>query len=197
MRPDDARPGPWKHALVLVGALTLLGAFLPLIEVHHARVPPVALTARELTFGLERMHKLIERQLPGVVEAHIPAYIREARDDIRTVAEASRYAVLLFIPGALVLALGIAGLYRRRVGRITGALAVVLGLASIAQWFVLRFGIDYGLEEAELKRTQVALEIGAHALFAGGLAAVALGIAILLRPDLRPVFRPHVPPPPR
>lgn len=176
----------WKHVLVLVGALTVIGAFLPLIEVQHSGVE-FAFSARELTFGMEGAHKLVDRKLPGVVEARLPRDVREGREDIRTVAEATRYAMLLFIPGALILLLGVAGLYRGRVGRATGAAAILLGLISAASWFALRYGIDYGLEEAELERTRIVLQFGAHLLLAGGLAAVVIGIAVLTRPDRRTV----------
>jgi len=191
---------PWKHVLVLVGALGVIGAFLPLIEVQRSGVT-FAFSARELSFGMERAHKLIDRQLPALVEAHIPTSVREARSDIRTVAEATRFAMALFIFPALILGLGILGLYRGRVGRAIGAAAVVLGLACVVSWLVLRYGIDYGLAEAELKRTKVVLQVGADILFAGGLAAMFVGIGAIVRPDpprrTKPpaTWQPHTPPP--
>jgi hypothetical protein len=195
----------WKHILFLVGALGVIGAFLPLIEVQHGKIT-FAFTARELSFGLERTHSLIERELPKELERRVPISIRDGRDDMRTVTDAARYAMLLFVPSALIVLLGVIGLWRGRVGRAIGGAAILLGLISIASWFALRYGIDYGLEEAALARTRVTLEVGAHLLIVAGLAGVIAGLGALVRPDAgppprprpgppAPAWQPHAPPP--
>src|SRR5262245_54614569 len=99
------------------------------------------LSAYELSFGLERAHKIIDRKLPALAEKHLPADVRETRDDIKLVVDASRGSVLAYIPAALLLVLGGVTVSRKRSGRIEGVLGVLLGLASIGGWIGLHYGV--------------------------------------------------------
>jgi hypothetical protein len=177
----------WKHILLLFGALGVLGMFAPMLELRQGRVI-VELSASQLSFGFEKQHAILQRELPQVAEKladkYLPESVRSARRDVRLVSEASRWAALAYAPAALLALFGLIGVLRRRFGRALGTLALLAGLASIGAWLGLRFGIRFALAEADLQKTQVALMFGAHLLLVAGAAGVLAGIGALARPDL-------------
>lgn len=198
---------PWKGIVFVAGFVGLVGLFVPLLEIRHGIVA-VELSAKELTFGFKGTHALLQKELPQIIEKRLPASIRSGRDDARLIAQASKHAALMYIPAALLLALGLFGLFTKRpFGRGFGALALLFGLASIAAFIGLRVGLRYGLEEAMFKRTTVELLNGAYLLFIAGLGGVVAGIGALVKPELRAQGQrsrhvattspaPPVPPPP-
>jgi hypothetical protein len=202
----------WKHILLLIGALGVSGVFAPMLEVKHRDVA-IELSASELSFGFKDKHARLEtgnarldRELArrgldrSQLEKYIPASVRSAQQDIRLVAEASRWAALAYAPAALLLLLGLVGILRRRFGRVLGALAVLCSLASIGAWLGLHLGIPIALEQSDLKHTQVALRFGAHLLLLAGIVGVLAGLGALIKPDLgrrppRAAASPGSPPP--
>ena len=137
----------WKHIVFVACLIGVIGLFVPLLEVRHELVA-LELTAKELTFGHEGAHALLNKRLPRMIEDRIPASIRSHRDDARLVAHASRHAALMYIPAGLLLLLGLVGLATRRpFRRVDAALALVFGLAAIAAFVGLRYGVRYGVEE--------------------------------------------------
>jgi hypothetical protein len=175
---------PWKHMLLIAGVAGVIGLFLPLVEVRHGPIV-VGFTAKQLSFGMDQTHSILDAKLPRFAERRLPTDVRTMREDARLVADASRGAALAFAPAALLAVLGIVGFARRRFGRIFGALAVLLGLSSIGAWVGLRYVLQYALEEAAFKRTTVALQLGEHALLVIGALGVLAGIGALARPELR------------
>ncbi len=190
----------WKHLLLLLGLLGVSGLFAPMLEVKQGRIA-VELSARQLSFGFQETHSLLERELPKLAEKYLPGSVRSTRRDLQLVSEASRWAALAYVPAGLMVLLGLIGILRRRFGRALGTLALLCGFASIGAWAGLRFGIELALREAELQKTQVALLFGAHLLLVAGAAAVIAGIGALISPDrgpgpMRLVSGPRLPPPP-
>ena len=175
----------WKHLALLAGILGVCAIFAPMFEVQHGRVA-VEFSARQLSFGLDRPHSLLERDLPRAADKYLPDALRDARDEGRLIARASRWAALAYAPAALLLVVGLLGVLRRRFGRALGVVALLLGLASIAAWIGLRFGIRFALDHSDLKRTEVSLLFGAHLLLVVGAAGVVAGIGAIARPDLGP-----------
>ena len=170
-----------RYLFLIAGIVGVLALFRPLVGVGRGLVQ-VELSAYELSFGLARTHRIIDRQLPAIAERHLPPDVRETRDDIKLVAEASRGAALAFIPAALLLVLGVVGAARKRTSRFEGVLAILLGAASIAAWFGLRYGVAYGIrEEPALARLHLDLRIGAHLLVAVGACAIVAGLVALIR----------------
>jgi hypothetical protein len=168
--------------------------FLPLLAVGRGPLR-AELSARELTFGLERAHRVIDRKIPAFIERRISPDVIEARDDVRLVAHASRGAALAFIPAALLLVLGISGMWRGRFGRGLAAVGLVCGLASIGAYFGLQYAIAYGIEEEPLLRhVALTLQFGATLLIIAGIGGVAGGVIGLIKPDLggEPPHRPPV-----
>lgn len=194
----------WKHLLLVAGLIGFIGIFTPLVETRTTTpLGPVAieLTAYQLTFGLERTHELLGKELPVIVEKRLSTVIRDARDDARLVAEASRGAILLFIPALVLLALGLYGLIKQRCGRVVGALGLLFAAASIAAFFGLRWGIDYGMKEAGFKRTTLRDDNGATMLLVAGIVGAVGSLGALIRPQApiarqRRAFAPPMPPPP-
>ncbi|HSK04819.1 MAG TPA: hypothetical protein VK932_26400 [Kofleriaceae bacterium] len=177
----------WKHVLVLFGALGVLGMFAPMLELRQGRVV-VELSASQLSFGFEKQHAILQRELPQFAEKladkYLPESVRSTRRDVRLVSEAARWAALAYAPAALLALFGLIGVLRRRFGRALGTLALLAGLASIATWLGLRFGIRFALAQSDLDKTQVTLMFGAHLLLVAGVAGVIAGIGALARPDL-------------
>ncbi len=187
---------PWRYLLVVAFVASVVGAFLPMVDIQYGRIA-MGLTAYDLSFKMDRTRSLAETQLP-----RLPKVINKRLDNVRSnqsdlalVLEASRWAIAAFIPGVLLGLLGVIGLLRRRVGRVIGALAIPLGLGSIAAWFGLRYALEYAAAEADLGNVHVALQVGAHALLAIGGLGLIVGFGALVRPD-RQASVPELPPPP-
>jgi hypothetical protein len=190
----------WKHVVLLAGIIGVCAVFAPMLEVRKGRIP-IEFSARQLSFGLERTHSIIERDLPRGAEKYLPSAVRETREDVRLVAKAARWAALAYAPAALMLLAGLVGVLRRRFGRALGAFALLLGLGAIAAWIGLRFGVRFALDHSDLKEVEVSLLFGAHLLLLVGVVGVVAGIGALVRPDRGPPPVPRrtlqgFPPPP-
>lgn len=170
---------------MLLAALVagIAGLFLPFVEVHTPIVR-VGFTAFDLTFKMDRAHKLVDTKLPALAKRRLKR-VTSAQEDLRLALEASRFAAVAFVPAILLGVLGVIGLLRKHVGRFLGALGLLLGLVSIAAWIGLRMGVQYAMEEAELGRTTVELALGANLLLVVGGIAVLAGLGALFAPDTR------------
>ena len=175
-------PAP-RYLLLIAGIIGVFAMFRPLVGVGRGPLR-IELSAYDLSFGLNRTHKLLDRKLPALVEKRLSADARQTRDDIKLVADTSRGAALAFIPAGLILLLGCFSTWRKRTGRIAGAIAILLGLASAAAWIAMRYGIAYGVqEEPALERLHLELKFAAHALLIAGVIAIGAGIYAIVRPD--------------
>lgn len=181
-----------KHVLFVVGIIGIIGAFVPFVEVKQRGIA-LELTAKELSLGLENVHKAINYQLPKIAEAKLPPDIKSARDDVRLVAQALKFSLALYIPIAIIMLMGVLAQYRGQLTRGLAAIAAIAGLVSAALWFVVTYALDYGLTEIALKRTTIALKLGAHILLVAGAGAALAGIVGVIKPEAR---RPRTPPPP-
>jgi hypothetical protein len=187
-----------KHILFVAGLIGLIGMFVPLVSLGKG-ITHVEVTAKELSFGLTRVHKLIDKEIPFLVAQRIPKDILSGRDDVRTVLKALRGSAAAFIPALAILLLGVSGMWRGRFSRRLAVVALVCGIASIGAFLGLRYGIDYGQnEEPLLKRVDLTIEIGAYLLIVAGLGGIlggGLGVWKPERPRPR-AFVPATPPPP-
>lgn len=177
-----------KHVLVLFGLVGLLGAFMPLAELRKGPVG-TTLSAKELSFGLEKTHGLLDRKLPKFAEKRLPD-LAETRDDIRLVAHYLRWAVLIYLPAGLLVAIGVLALQRQRLGRGLAAAAVGSGVVALVTWIALHPAIAYVLREADIKGATIELMLGAHMLLVPAAVGIAVGIAALVRPERNLLRRP-------
>jgi len=177
-----------KHILFVAGVLGMIAMFMPLFSLGK-NLSHVEVSARDLSFGLKRTHALLDSEIPARLQKSAPAALRKqiaevasARDDIRQVLDALRGSALAFIPSALILLIGVLGFWRGGdLARWLAAVAVLCGLASIAAYFGLVYGIDYGKnEEPLLERVHLTVELGAYMLIAVGLGGIAGGIVGLV-----------------
>lgn len=172
-----------RYIVLIAGILGVLAMFQPLMKIGRYKLR-ADVSAYDLSFGLKRTHKALDTKLPFVVEMKIPPDIREARDDIKTIMDASKNAALAYIPAAVLLLIGAYATWKKRLNRPLAALALLFGIASAAAYVGLKYGIYYGeQEEPILKRVSIELLIGAKVLLAGGLAAAIAGLAALVHPN--------------
>jgi len=171
-----------KHVLFLLGLVGILGVVMPLAELRKGPVG-VMLTAKELSFGLEKTHGILDKKLPTFAEKHLPEVIRDTRDDVRLVAGYLKWAVLVYTPAVLLSLIGLAALSRKRLGRGLAGAAVVVGVIALGAWIGLHYAIDYALVEADIKGASIELMLGAHMLLLTAATGIVVGIAALVRPE--------------
>ncbi len=171
-----------KHVLILLGLAGLIGLVMPLAELRKGPVG-ITLSAKELSFGLEKTHGALDRKLPGFIEKRLPTDVRDTRDDVKMVADYLKWAVVAFAPALLLVGVGLAAVARKRLGRGLAAASVLVGLVALATWIGLHYAIAYALVEADVKGMTIALMPGAHMLLVPAIAGIAVGIAALVHPE--------------
>lgn len=193
-----------KHILFVAGLIGLIGMFVPLVSLGK-NLTHVEVSAKELSFGLTRVHKLLDAEIPIAVAKRLPKDVLEGRDDVRLVLKALRGAAAAYIPALAILLLGVSGMWRGWFSRRLAAVAVLCGIASIVAYFAVIYGIDYGEHEEPLvKRVALTVEVGAYLLIVAGIGGIIGGALGLWKPEelkrrAAPTpqpFAPHAPPPP-
>ena len=193
-----------KHILFVAGLIGLIGMFVPLVSLGKG-LTHVEVTAKELSFGLTRTHALLDKEIPPLVAKRLPKDVLSGRDDVRTVLKALRGSAAAFIPSLFILLLGVRGMWRGQFSRRLALAALACGVASIAAYLGLRYGIDYGEnEEPLLKRVELTVEVGAYLLIVAGLGGIVGGALGAWKPELprkraantpQPFTPPPMPPP--
>jgi hypothetical protein len=173
-----------KHALILLGLVGLLGIVIPLAEVRKGPVA-IALSAKELTFGLDKTHAMLDRKLPAAVEKRLGINLRDTRDDLKLVAGYLRWAIYVFAPAALLVLIGCFAVMRGRLGRGAAVCALLCGLITLATWIGMHYAIDYALVEADVEGMTIELMTGAHMLLVPAIAGILIGLAALIKPEPR------------
>jgi len=190
-----------KHLLILLGLVGVLGVVMPLAELRKGPAA-VTLSAKELSFGLEKTHGMLDKKLPGFLEKRIPTDVRDTRDDVKMVADYLKWAVLVFVPAVLLVVIGIIAVSRKQLGRPLAVASLFVGVLALGIWIALHKAIAYAIVEADVKGMTIELMSGAHMLVITAATGIGVGIATLVRPDVPPrpaapaPFAPHVPPPP-
>ncbi|HEX5058705.1 MAG TPA: hypothetical protein VFV99_05055 [Kofleriaceae bacterium] len=171
-----------RYLILLAGIVGVLAMFQPMIVIGRGPLK-VKTSAYELSFGLDRVHKAINKKLPGFVEKRIPPDVLQTRDDIKLVADASRGAALAYLPSLIILLLGAFSVWRKRTDLAVAIAAIPLALVSIAAWFGVRYGVAYGREEEPaLARLHLELQWASHVMLVVGIVVlVAVGRDLLER----------------
>lgn len=184
-----------KHVLILLGLVGVLGAIMPFAEVRKG-VAAWTLSAKDLSFGLEKTHAALDKKLPKIVAKRLGSDVTDTRDDLKMVADYLKWSVLVFIPSLLLFLLGVIAVARKRLGRVIAGVTLLAGLVALASWIGLHFAITYALEEADVKGLTIELMPGAHMLILTAITGVGIGIAALVKPEPLPGVVPARPAPP-
>jgi hypothetical protein len=89
------------------------------------------------------------------------------------------FALVAYTPAALLALIGIFGVVLRRLGRLSGVIALIAGLASAGVWALL----EAAAGKVEGHETTVTLAIGTHMLLVAGLCGILAGFGALFAPD--------------
>lgn len=181
-----------KHVLILLGLVGLIGILIPLAEVRKGPVA-VALSAKDLTFGLDKTHAMLDRKLPAAVERRLGYNVTSTRDDLKMVADGLRWAIYVFAPALLLVLVGCFAVMRGRLGRGAAFFALLFGVILLGTWIGMHYAIDYALAEADVKGMTIELRTGAHMLLVPAIGGILVGLAALIKPEPP---RAPVPPPP-
>ena len=174
----------WKYLVLLAGIVGVAGFFLPFIDVHTSnarfgRHP----SAFELVRRLESLDALtLDLTKLGLGDAQAKEAATQAHDQLERARTA---ASVIYAPAALLALLGAVCGWRRRMGRLAGFVALVLGAISAAVW-----GIFYYVAARDPHHAAT-MGLGANLLLACGAAAALAGLGALALPD-----RGALPPPP-
>ena len=172
-----------KHILFVAGLIGLIGMFVLLVSLGKG-LTHVEVTAKELSFGLSRTHALLDKEIPPLVAKRMPKDVITGRDDVRTVIKALRGAAAApsWCSSSCSSAYRGCGADSSAAGSRSSHSH---GVASIAAYLGLRYGIDYGEnEEPLLKRVELTVEVGAYLLIVAGLGGILGGALAAWRPEL-------------
>lgn len=174
-----------KHVLILLGLVGVLGVIMPFAEVRKG-IAAVQLSAKDLSFGLEKTHAALDRKLPKLVEKRLGSTVTDTRDELKLVADGLKYAALVFLPAALLVVIGIIAVLRKRLGRVLAGTALFFGLVTLAAYIGLHYGIAYALDEADVNGMTIELRTGAHMLILTAVTGIGVGLAGLIKPEPLP-----------
>jgi hypothetical protein len=166
----------WKYLVLLGGIVGIAGFFLPFVDVHttearFGRHPSAFSLVRSLE-GLDAM--TLDLTKLGIGDADARRMATQAHDQLQTARTA---ASVIYAPAVLLALLGILCGIRRRMGRLAGLLALILGGLSGAVW-----GIFYYVARGD-PHHGATMGLGANLLLACGAAGVIAGLGALLAPD--------------
>lgn len=168
--------GLWKILVVAAGAAGVLGFFMPLVEYRddHGVVTGQA-SAYEIATTRVDTSSLINtaRQLG------VPINARQANAVNRGVLAYRGELIAMYVPAALLALLGLIDLFRWRMGRFAGLLALILGAASgaVFGWF--------WLADQDTKSLHSSLGLGVYLLAGCSAGGMLAGLGAMFNPDRR------------
>jgi hypothetical protein len=168
--------GAWKYLVLLAGLAGIAGFFLPFVTVHTT---DARFGRRPSAFSLVRSLETLDSMTQGLTALGIaPPKARESAEQAHAALETARTAAsVIYAPAVLLALLGIVCGKRRKMGRVAGLLALLLGAASASVWAVFHY------VAASDPHHGATLALGAHLLLACGIAGAAAGLGALVAPD--------------
>jgi hypothetical protein len=155
-----------KWIVLVAGVVGLTAFFVPLARIEHRGVV-VPITALDVVRGVdERADEVATSDLPAADKAEV--------DD--TLTELKGVVLACFAPAAVLVLIGGIGAARRRLGRIGGTLAVLVGGVGALIWYGLATGAADAGPGAEGG-------FGLHLLLLSALGGIAGGMMAAVRPD--------------
>jgi hypothetical protein len=168
--------GLWKYLVLLAGLAGIAGFFLPFVTVHTQEA---RFGRHPSAFSLVRSLETLDSMTQGLTALGVaPPQARASAEQAHAALETARTAAsVIYAPAVLLALLGIVCGVRRRMGRLAGFIAFVLGAASASVWAVFHY------VAASDPHHGATLALGAHLLLACGAAGALAGLGALLAPD--------------
>ena len=165
----------WKYLVLIGGIAGIAGFFLPFFTFTSERDDlVVSVSAYQIVTGIDAVDELLDNAKPMAVEARTGKTVETIN------AELERYRaalIIVYAPAVLLALLGAINGARRRMGRISGLLALVLGLANAGIWLLF---YSVAIEQPQL---HVSLGVGIHLLLGAGLLGILAGVGAVISPD--------------
>jgi hypothetical protein len=169
----------WKYLVLIGGIAGVAGFFLPFIwfQSHDGRFEGTV-SAYQIVRGIDDVTDLVDGAKPVVAASP------EAQRFVETFnEELARYRgalVAFFLPAALLALVGALCGARRKMGRVAGLFATVLGLVNAVIW-VLFYQVSHDAKTASQGIAEMGH--GLHLLLAAGIAGTLAGLGALFAPD--------------
>jgi 4-amino-4-deoxy-L-arabinose transferase-like glycosyltransferase len=163
----------WRYLVLAGGLLAVAGFFAPLLEYVAPDGTLTGASAYEIATGTIDVSGLLSQaeRLGLVTQAEAERATRILKQGIYAYRGA---IVACFVPGALLGLVGLGAFARRRLGRLSGLLSIVLGLAAVGVWIFFYRAPDPS------DQTAARLGLGLYCLAVGGLFGALGGLGALL-----------------
>ena len=153
-----------KWIVLAAGVFGIVAFFVPLAYFEHGEAS-VPVSAFDVVRGVDER---IAEVAASTISEGDKAEIDEALTELKIVV------LVCYAPAALLVVIGAVGAVRRRLGRIGGTLAVLLGGVGILIWY----GLNQGAAGADAMAG-----FGVHLLLISALGGMTGGMMAAVRPD--------------
>jgi hypothetical protein len=166
----------WKFLVLVGGIAGVAGFFLPFFSFASEKDQLViSVSAYQIVSGIDDVNQLVEGAKPM---AAANADAKQALVAVNEELEKYRFAlVAVFAPAVALALLGALAGVRRRMGRIAGIIAILLGLANVSVWLLF---YQVAVDEPGMTAT---MGFGLHLVLIAGLLGGFAGFGALLAPD--------------
>jgi hypothetical protein len=166
----------WKYLVLIAGIAGIAGFLLPFITFKSPRGEiEGSVSAYQIVRGIDAVDELIDTAKPiTVTNAQATRVVTKINSELERYRGA---LIACFVPAAALALLGALVGARRKMGRIAGLLAIVIGLANAGVW-VLFFQVS--MEQPDVT---VAMGLGLHLLLVAGIVGMFAGLGAVLAPD--------------
>ncbi|HEY5920675.1 MAG TPA: hypothetical protein VIV11_03350 [Kofleriaceae bacterium] len=166
----------WKYLVLIGGIAGVAGFFLPFITFQSTDGQLAgSFSAYQVVRGIDDAGALIDTAKP------ITATHADAQRIVTTInTELARYRgalIACFVPAVVLAVLGALVGARRKMGRIAGILAMLVGLVNAGVWLVF---FQISTEQPDLT---AGMGAGLHMLLVAGALGCIAGLGALLAPD--------------
>jgi len=163
----------WKYLVLIGGIAGIAGFFLPFINFEGKLTGSIS--AYQIVRGIDDVTDFIEGSKPLV--AANPDAQQVTTKVNKQLVDGRSLLIKVFAPAVALALFGVIIGLRRKLGRLGGLIAILLGAANGLVWFLL-FQVS-----VESHDTSATIGIGIHILALAGAFAITGGIGALLLPD--------------
>jgi hypothetical protein len=166
----------WKYLILIGGIVGIAGFFLPFITFQTTDGTITgSISAYRIVSGIDDVTQVLEGAKPvTMANNEVKHFVTMFNDELATYRGA---LTAFFAPAAALALFGAICGWRRKIGRIGGLLALLLGLANAGVW-LLFFQVS-----SQATDKTAAMGIGLHALLVAGVLGVVAGAGAMLLPD--------------